>query len=326
MEKLNKKVVVGAVIGDIVGSRFEFRSNKIKSTEFKLFEKPEPYTNFREAMEEYRTKCRFTDDSVMTIALAKALLDANGNYDNLSELAIENMREFGGHKYPFAGYGGGFKSWLAMPKPIPYGSCGNGSAMRISAVPYFAKSLDEVKELSRKVTEVTHNHPEGIKGAEATACAIWLALNGYSKQSIKEYIEANYYRMNYSYEYLVLTYRFEVTCQMSVPQSLFAFFISDSYEETIRKAISMGGDADTMACIAGAVAAAYYGVPEEIEKEGMEYLTDELREIVLAVEKQGEKGIYKENAKNNNAGTSKEDVDAKEEYVKLKTIKKFPKK
>lgn len=324
MEKLNKKVVVGAVIGDIVGSRFEFRPNK--STEFKLFEKPEPYTNFREAMEEYSTKCRFTDDSVMTIALAKALLDANGNYDNLSELAIENMREFGGHKYPFAGYGGGFKSWLAMPKPIPYGSCGNGSAMRISAVPYFAKSLDEVKELSRKVTEVTHNHPEGIKGAEATACAIWLALNGYSKQSIKEYIEANYYRMNYSYEYLVLTYRFEETCQLSVPQSLFAFFISDSYEETIRKAISMGGDADTMACIAGAVAAAYYGVPEDIEKEGMEYLTDELREIVLAVEKQGEKGIYKENIKNNNAGTSKEDVDTREEYVKLKTIKKFPKK
>lgn len=324
MKKLNKKVVVGAIIGDIVGSRFEFRPHK--SMDFNFFEKPKPYTNFRETVGEYKTKCHFTDDSVMTIALAKALLDANGNYDNLSELAIENMREFGGHKYPFAGYGNRFMSWLAMSRPIPYNSCGNGSAMRIGAIPYFAKSLDEVKELSRKVTEVTHNHPEGIKGAEATACAIWLALNGYKKNYIKKYIEDNYYKMDYSYTLLLLTYGFEETCQDSVPQSLFAFFISNSYEDAIRTAISMGGDADTMACIAGAVAAAYYGVPEDIEKEGMEYLTDELREIVLAVEKQGEKGIYKENAKNNNVGTSKEDVDKNEEYVKLKTIKKFPKK
>lgn len=281
-KNLNKSAVIGAVIGDIVGSRFEFE--EMKSKEFKLFENPLPYETFAEAMTEYKTKCRFTDDSVMTIALAKALLDANGNYENLSDLAIQNMREFGGHKYPFARYGGGFKSWPAMPVPVPYNSYGNGSAMRISAVPYFAESLEEVKELSRKVTEVTHNHPEGLKGAEAVASAIWLALDGYGKEYICKYIEDNYYSLDYIYELLVLTYGFNETCQETVPQSLFAFLISDSYEDAIRTAISMGGDADTMACIAGAVAGAYYGVPEDIEKEGLEYLTDELREIVVAVE------------------------------------------
>lgn len=281
MSELNRSSVIGAVVGNIIGSRFSFSPTKSKN--FKLFVRP----NSNVEMSDYEKKlhsCDFTGDTVMTLAIASALMEADGDYNKLSRLAIENMREFGNKKYPFEGYGMGFCEWLSMPTPIPYNSFGNGSAMRISAVPYFAKSLDEVKMLSRMVTTITHNHPEGIKGAEATACAIWLALNGYDKEYIKEFIDKSYYSMRMSYKTILEVYGYDNSCQGSVPLSLFAFFISDSYEDTIRTVISMGGDADTMACIAGAVAGAYYGVPEEIEKEGLSYLTDDLKEILLAVE------------------------------------------
>lgn len=155
--------------------------------------------------------------------------------------------------------------------------------MRISAIPYFAKDISNVIELSKKVTEVSHNHPEGIKGAEVVVACIYLALNRYPKSKIKSFVEKRYYNLNY--DYLVKIYTHDEICQNSVPQSIFAFLISDSFEDTIRTAVSMGGDADTMACIAGSIAAAYYGIPENIIDEAMEYLTDDLKEIIKNFEK-----------------------------------------
>lgn len=270
--------MIGAIIGDIAGSRFEF--NPIRSKNFDLLVKGENYLSKKQSYKEFLESCRFTDDTVMTIALANALMEAEENYDNLKELVIKNMKNFG-HKYPYAGYGAKFNTWLTMPITVPYNSFGNGSAMRISAVPYFANSLEDVKTLSKLVTEVTHNHPEGIKGAEAVACCIWLALNKCSKKEIESFVEENYYVLNFDYEELVKSYTHDESCQNSVPQSIFAFLISQDYEDAIRTAISMGGDSDTMACIAGAIAEAYYGIPQELENRGLEFLTDDLKEIVL---------------------------------------------
>lgn len=278
----NKKLCIcptllGGIIGDIAGSRFEFHPNKNK--DFELLLKGKNYLN-KQTFQEYITTCHFTDDTVMTIAIANALLEIDENYDNLNELTIKNMKLFG-HKYPLAGYGSKFNTWLTMPITEPYNSYGNGSAMRISAVPYFAKSLEEVKLLSKIVTEVTHNHPEGIKGAEAVACCIWLAYKGYSKEYIKNFIEKNYYKLDFDYNELLNSYSYDESCQNSIPQSIFAFLISTDFEDAIRTAISMGGDADTMACITGAIAEAYYGLPKDLEAKGLDFLTDDLKEVVL---------------------------------------------
>lgn len=267
--------MLGAIIGDIVGSRYEFRPNKSK--EFDLFV-GEGYKD-NPTIEEYTKSSRFTDDTVMTIAVCKALLDCKGDYTNLSQQTINNMQLFG-RRYPFAGYGFRFNGWLLTSNPQPYNSFGNGSAMRISAVPYFAKDIDEVKDLSKKVTEVTHNHPEGIKGAEAIAVCIWMALKGNSKEEILKHVEDNYYKLDFDYEQLKTSYRFDETCQGSVPQSIYAFAISNSYEDTIRTAVSMGGDADTMACIAGAIAEAYYGLPKDIEEQMNKFLSPYIKEVV----------------------------------------------
>lgn len=277
MENLNKNFIMGAIIGDIAGSRFEFHPKRDKN--FDLLVKYEHCQDKNQSLFEFKRGCKFTDDTVMTVAVANALLQANGNLQHLKELTVKNLKDFG-HRYPYAGYGSRFKMWLTMPVTEPYNSFGNGSAMRISAVPYFAKILDDVKKLSKLVTEVTHNHPEGIKGAEATAVCIWLALKGYDKDYIKKYVEDNYYKLNYDYETLVKTYSHDESCQNSVPQSIFAFLISNSYEDAIKSAISMGGDADTMACIAGGIAAAYYGLPKELEQKGLEFLPEDLKEIV----------------------------------------------
>ena len=252
----------GAILGDIIGSPYEFDMGD-KTKDFPLFSE-----------ESY-----FTDDTVMTIAVARALIECNGDFSNLKFLTIKNMKDYG-YRYPAAGYGGSFREWLKSYDSEPYNSFGNGSAMRISPVAYFAKSLEEVKELSRIVTEVTHNHPEGIMGAEAVACAIWLALHNSSKEEILQYIEDNYYFLDYDYEKLLETYSFEVSCQESVPQSIYAFLISEDFEDAIKIAVSMGGDADTMACIAGAIAEAYYGVPEVLQKECWEYLTPDIKYVI----------------------------------------------
>ena len=258
----NRLVLMGTIIGDIVGSPYEFMNLKLK--DFPLF------NNY----------CRFTDDTVMTCAIAQSLIDCKGDYTNLDKIIIVNMHEIGKNYYNTAGYGGMFYKWLISGSTKPYNSFGNGSAMRISAIPYVAKSLEEVKELSRIVTEITHNHPEGIKGAEATAVAEWLALNGSSKEEIRKYIDENYYPMNYDENDLFQNYKFEGSCQQSVPQSIFAFLASNSYEDAIRKVISWGGDTDTMGAITGGIAGAYYGVPKEIEKQGLKYLDERMLKIV----------------------------------------------
>ena len=273
----DKYTLLGGIIGDIAGSRFEFSPHRNKN--FELLVKGENYMTKKQTLKEFKETCRFTDDTVMLIAIANALLEANGDYSNLKELTINNMKHFG-HKYPFAGYGAKFNTWLTLPITEPYNSFGNGSAMRIGAVPYFANNIEEVKTLSKLVTEVTHNHYEGIKGAEAVACCIWLALQNYDKTYIKEYIENNYYFLDFDYKELVKSYTHDESCQNSVPQSIFAFIISDSYEDTIKTAISMGGDADTMACIAGSIAEAYYGVPSELQEKGITFLPEDLKVVI----------------------------------------------
>ncbi len=252
--------MLGAIIGDIVGSRFEFNNNK--SMEFKLFD----------------DSCKITDDSIMTIAIAKAIIECNGNYARLGINAIKYMRNIGVN-YPDCGYGLRFEDWIYSDEPKPYNSFGNGSAMRVSPVAYIAKSLEEVKLYSKLVTEVTHNHPEGIKGAEATSVAIWMSLNGYDIKEIKSYIEENYYEINFTIDEIRASYRFNETCQDTVPQALQAFFESKDFEDAIRIAISVGGDSDTLAAITGSIAEAYYSIPTNISKTALEYLDARLSKI-----------------------------------------------
>lgn len=259
-------MLFGAVIGDIVGSKYEF--DNIRTKDFDFFDRD----------------MFFTDDTVMSVAVYEALKNTYENdYKGLSEEVVKQMQQYG-RRYPYCSYGGRFAFWLMDKDPQPYNSFGNGSAMRVSAVPYFAKSIDEVKVLSRKVTEVTHNHPEGIKGAEATAVATYMALNKCNKKEIKKYIEDNYYSMNFDYEELRKNYRFNEICQDTVPQALYCFFESNNFEDAIRTGISIGGDSDTLCAITGAVAEAYYGVNKKMQKGALAYLDGHLREKVVEAE------------------------------------------
>lgn len=255
------KGILGAVAGDIIGSRFEWINYKAK--DFDLV----------------TDDCTFTDDSVMTIAVAKALLECNGNYENLSDKAISSMQQIG-KLYPSAGYGGSFHVWLLSLTPKPYNSWGNGSAMRVSGCAYFARSLDEAMELSHKVTCITHNHPEGLKGAEAIAVATYMALHGSTKEEIRQHILDNYYNIDFTLDSIRDSYHFDVSCQGSVPQALQAFFESIDYEDAIRNAISIGGDSDTIGAITGAVACAYYGMSDALKNKIYYYLTPQLQSIV----------------------------------------------
>ena len=256
--------MLGAIIGDIVGSVYEF--NNIKTKEFPFFgdEYEHPF---------------FTDDTVMSLSIAMALLQSKGNYKNLSNDCIRYM-QYIGQKYPFCGYGGSFYNWIFADDPQPYNSYGNGSAMRVSACGFVGKDLEEVKDLSRKVTEISHNHPEGLKGAEATAVAIYLAREGKSIKEIKDYITQNYYKIDFTLDEIRPTYRFNEICQDTVPQALEAFFESTSYEDAIRNAISIGGDSDTLGAITGGIAEAYYGIPKKIREEGKSFLDDTLKFIL----------------------------------------------
>ena len=279
---LRKPTLLGGVIGDIVGSRFEFKP--VKTKQFPLFYSYSgvPYSE-NQTVKDYMESSHFSDDTILTLAIAKSLLDADGKYENLRERVVNNLKDFG-HRYPCRGYGARFDDWLRRKSPEPYHSYGNGAAMRVSAVPYFCDNLQQVADLSRAVTEVTHNHPEGIKGAEATAAAIWMALHNYTKDAIKQKIEQNYYKLDFDYQDLVKHYRHVESCQDSVPQSIYAFLISESYEDAIRIAVSMGGDADTMACIAGAIAGAYYGIPDNIQEEALKFLPDEFKTMITKFE------------------------------------------
>lgn len=259
-------MMLGAIVGDIVGSRFEWHN--IKSKDFKLFN-----------CDDFAT-----DDSIMTLAIADALMQyKSGNYNKLRRDTINSMLMVG-RPYSDCGYGLGFYEWLYGDEQKPYNSCGNGSAMRVSAVAYVAKSLEEVKQMSLAVTDISHNHPEGIKGAEATAVATYMALNGSNKEEIKKYIYDNYYKFGKTLAEIRPKYKFEGTCQQTVPQALAAFWESTDFEDAIRNAISIGGDSDTVAAITGAVAGAYYGVPTEIAVTAGLYLDAPLKQILNAFE------------------------------------------
>lgn len=230
----------GAIIGDIVGSVYEF--NNIKVKDFPLFSLGSTYT----------------DDSVMTVAVASALLRNRLHGDRLETAMVEEMQYFG-RKHPAAGYGGMFINWLHSDNPQPYYSYGNGAAMRVSPCGLIAETLEEALYLAAQSAEVTHNHPEGIKGAQATAAAIFLARAGCSKDEIGGYICDHFYMLTKTLDEIRPDYYFDVTCQGSVPQAIIAFLESTSYEDAIRNAISLGGDSDTIAAITGAIAWAYYG-------------------------------------------------------------------
>ena len=245
--------MLGAIAGDIIGSRFE-RSN-IKSTDFELF------TN----------QSRFTDDSVMTLAIARALLDCDADPQRAEDAAIRSMQEFG-RTWPWAGYGGRFIRWLASDDPQPYDSYGNGAAMRVSPCAWAADSLEKALDLARRVTRVTHGHPESIRAAEAVTSAIWMARHGASPAEIRGRISEQYYDMGFTLDAIRPGYRFDVSCQGSVPQALEAFFEADSFESAVRLAISIGGDSDTIAAIAGSVAEAAYGIPDAIREEVLDRL------------------------------------------------------
>ena len=263
--------MIGALIGDVVGSRFEYLNNRNK--DFPLFHRVST----------------FTDDSVCSIAVAKALLD-NESKDKLSEDIKESLIYYA-KKYPDRGYGPRFYDWVFYDeKHNPYNSCGNGSAMRVASVGWLDNSLEEAKELARISASVTHNHIEGIRGAEAVAACIYMARNNYSKEEIKEYIYDHYYLMldYFEYDELLKYNNFDSTCQGSVPEAIYCFLISDSFEDALRIAVSIGGDSDTIACITGAIAEAYYHNEKEtrdvVEKFlSLKIIPDEFVEVVNRV-------------------------------------------
>jgi len=248
--------MLGAIAGDIIGSIYEFHN--IKSESFELF---------------YKVISKFTDDTVLTCAIADSIISRVSYAEKLIEYY---------HLYPGRGYGGSFGNWARKGGGPAYNSYGNGSAMRVSPVAYAFNDLNRVLEEAKRSADVTHNHSEGIKGAQAVAAAIFLARTGKSKSEIKKYIEKQFgYDLDFDLDNLKKNYTFNVTCQGSVPQAIFAFLISKDFEDAIRKAVSIGGDSDTIACITGSIAEAFYGgVPEGIKKEVYARLDERLRTIV----------------------------------------------
>ena len=276
--------MLGAITGDTIGSSYEFQNTK--DNNFEMF----------------RNDSNYTDDSIMTMAVAKWLLDdPEHSLQRLEDTMVAFSKKF---TCPMGGYGYWFSIWLYLPEKLskydsengdipyhsatgrhPYGSWGNGSAMRTSACGWFFDALEETERVAALSAVITHNHPEGIKGAQATAAAIWMARNGKSKSEIKDYISTRYnYDLNRTYEYLNRTYDWESSCQGTVPEAIIAFLESSDFEDAIRKAVSMGGDSDTLACITGGIAEAFYsGVPEEIRSKVLERLPKAFRDILKRV-------------------------------------------
>ena len=254
----------GALLGDMIGAPYEFdRGNKSK--EFPLF----------------CENSRFTDDSVMTIAVAEALLDSRFlDDDSIRAALIKSMRKWG-KKYPDAGYGRKFLCWLREKDPKPYGSCGNGSAMRVSAAGWLFDTLEETREKARLTAEVTHDHPEGIKGAEATSGAIFLARTGRSKGEIRDYIVQEFgYDLSRTCDQIRPSYYHNESCQKTVPEAITAFLEGTDFEDVIRTAVSLGGDCDTLTCIAGSIAEAFYGMPAILKAECKRRLPEDMAYIL----------------------------------------------
>ena len=262
--------MIGAIIGDIAGSTYEFHS--IKTMDFPLFAPGSSYT----------------DDSLMSIAVASALMQTGESHDGFKSHAVTSMRQIA-TKYPcpMGGYGGRFRHWLVSPNLRPYGSFGNGSAMRVSPCGDVAATLDEALELARQSAEVTHNHPEGIRGAQAVAAAIVLARTGESRDGIRSYIEQHFYPLHQTVDEIRPRYRFDETCQGTVPQAITAFLESVSFEDALRAAVSLGGDCDTLTDITCAIAWPFYArsgldaTMVRLHDEALALLHDDLREIVI---------------------------------------------
>ena len=255
----------GAILGDIIGSPYEFDMGS-KTKDFPLF----------------CSQSEFTDDTVMTIAVAEVFLDEDlpMNDGTIRQQLIESMQCWG-MCYPHAGYGARFVHWLQDHDPQPYGSFGNGSAMRVSSVAWLFDNLGLVRQMARLSAEVTHNHPEGIKGAEATAAAIFLARTGCSKTQIKAYIEENFrYDLSRTCDEIRPGYRHVESCQETVPEAITAFLEGESFEDVIRTAVSLGGDCDTLTAIAGSIAEGFYGVPDDLKRKCRTYLTPDILAVL----------------------------------------------
>ena len=251
--------MIGAIIGDIIGSVYEH--NPVKTTDFPLFSRGSA----------------FTDDTVLTVAIADSLLHGRSYAETLKEYGI---------RYPSAGYGQSFLAWIFSPRKEPYGSWGNGSAMRVSPIGFYFSDIDEVLQEAKRSAEVTHNHPEGIKGAQATAAAIFLARTGSEKKQIQDYIQRSFgYDLSGTIDEIRPWYGFDLSCQGTVPPALLSFLESSDYEDAIRKSISLGGDSDTLACITGGIAEAYYKeIPPGLTRRVEELLTEELFAVVREFE------------------------------------------
>lgn len=255
--------MLGAIFGDIVGSVYEGFNTK------------------REDFPLLSEWSRPTDDSIMTLAVAKALMNSRGKSDEEIRKELVGSMQHLGRKYPNAGYGGNFINWLFTEDPMPYNSFGNGSGMRVSSVGWFCQTLEETLHVAKLTAEVSHNHPEGIKGAQAVAASIFLARTGASKEDIRSYIANSFgYDLTRTLKEIRPKYRFDVSCQGSVPEAIIAFYESSGYEDAVRKAVSLGGDSDTIACMAGGIAEAYYGMPENLKEKAMEILDPYCRAIV----------------------------------------------
>lgn len=257
----------GAILGDIIGSPFEFdRGDKTK--DFKLFSR----------------RSHFTDDSVMTLAVCEALLKVgqDATVKEIEDTVISSMQSWG-RRYPHEGYGGYFRRWLTARHPEPYNSFGNGSAMRVSAAGWLYDSLEKTRVVAKATANVTHNHPEGIKGAEATASAIFMARNGSSKEEIKKYIENEFhYDLNRTLDEIRPSFHMDETCQKTVPEAIIAFLEAKDFEDAIRNAVSLGGDTDTLGAITGSIAEAYFGISETLISECRNRINKDMRDVVDA--------------------------------------------
>lgn len=261
--------MIGAILGDIIGSPYEFDQGD-KTKDFPLFS----------------PRSTFTDDTVMTVAIADAFLGAapDATDEIIRQRVIGAMRDYGA-RYPHAGYGARFSRWLTTDAPQPYNSFGNGSAMRVSATAWLYNDLAAVRRAARLSAEVTHNHPEGIKGAETTASAIYLARTGHSKQAIRNYIEAEFgYALNRTCDDIRPAYRHVESCMETVPEAITAFLEGCDFEDVIRTAVSLGGDCDTLTAIAGSIAEGFYGVPDSLKAECYHRLPQDLSAVVRRCE------------------------------------------
>ena len=259
----------GAILGDIIGSRFEFDRGR-KTKEFAFF----------------TSESNYTDDTVMTVAVAEALLDTEKDADEktIKEKLVHSMKEWG-HRYPLAGYGGMFYNWLFDGLDKPYNSYGNGSAMRVSPAGWLYDSMERTREVARWTAEVTHNHPEGVKGAESVAAIMFLARTGYDKEEIRNYVIHEFgYDLSRTCDEIRPTYRHVESCQQTVPEAITAFLEGVDFEDVIRTAVSLGGDCDTLTDISAAMGEAYFGCPENLKKECEKRIEPEMREVLKRFE------------------------------------------